>query len=133
MSNFLDLPLLPEFEPLNNRQKTFIYMYCQHFNGARAAREAGYSEKTANRIASENLTKLDIKAAIDAYIAWKRENDEKYLDMQIIDKFKELGFDETGNVEDRDKINALTALGKYRALFTDKVNHSGEVKIVDDL
>jgi len=50
---------------LTDKQKRFIEQYCVHFNGARAAREAGYSEETAKEIASQNLTKLNIKNAID--------------------------------------------------------------------
>lgn len=50
---------------LTDKQKRFVEQYCIHFNGARAAREAGYSEETAKEIASQNLTKLNIKNAID--------------------------------------------------------------------
>ena len=50
---------------LTDKQKRFVEQYCIHFNGARAAREAGYSEESAKEIASENLTKPNIKNAID--------------------------------------------------------------------
>lgn len=42
------------------KQKKFCEYYIQSGNAADAARKAGYSEKTANRIASENLSKPDI-------------------------------------------------------------------------
>lgn len=42
------------------KQKKFCEYYIQSGNATDAARKAGYSEKTANRIASENLSKPDI-------------------------------------------------------------------------
>lgn len=46
---------------LTQRQKLFCQEYVKSGNATQAAIHAGYSEKTANRIASENLTKLDIQ------------------------------------------------------------------------
>lgn len=50
---------------LNERQKRFCDEYLIDLNATQAAIRAGYSEKTANRIASENLSKPDILAYID--------------------------------------------------------------------
>ena len=47
-------------------QAAFIEQYLVDLNGAAAARRAGYSARMANRIATENLQKPHIKAAIDA-------------------------------------------------------------------
>jgi phage terminase small subunit len=55
-----------DIDLLTDKQKRFIEQYCIHFNGARAAREAGYSEDTAKVIAFENLTKPYLKSAIDS-------------------------------------------------------------------
>lgn len=49
---------------LTARQATFVREYLAHFNGTRAAITAGYSEKTARAIASENLKKPVIRAEI---------------------------------------------------------------------
>lgn len=49
---------------LTDKQKRFVEQYCIHFNGARAAREAGYSENSDHEIAAQNLAKLSIKNAI---------------------------------------------------------------------
>jgi phage terminase small subunit len=54
---------------LNAREQKFVSQYLIHGNGARAARVAGYSPRTARVIASQNLTKLNISAAIEAGIA----------------------------------------------------------------
>ncbi|MGT2774996.1 terminase small subunit [Streptococcus hyovaginalis] len=51
---------------MNERQRRFADEYIKTGNATQAAINAGYSEKTANRIASQNLSKLDIKSYIDA-------------------------------------------------------------------
>jgi phage terminase small subunit len=51
---------------LTPRQQLFVAEYLIDGNGARAARSAGYSEKTARQIATENLSKPYIQAAIAA-------------------------------------------------------------------
>ena len=45
---------------LTPRQQAFADFYIECGNGAEAARRAGYSEKTADRIANENLRKVVI-------------------------------------------------------------------------
>lgn len=59
--------LLAKLEP---REQRFVLFYCgvSALNGADAARRAGYSKKTARQIASENLSKPDIRAAVDAIL-----------------------------------------------------------------
>ena len=49
---------------LNQRQEMFCREYIKDLNGTQAAIRAGYSEKTANRIASELLTKPDVQARV---------------------------------------------------------------------
>lgn len=51
---------------LTEKQRRFIDYYIETGNASEAARRAGYSEKIANRIGTENLSKPVIKAAIDA-------------------------------------------------------------------
>lgn len=50
---------------LTTKQKKFCEEYLISGNATDAAIKAGYSAKTANRIGSENLSKLDIKNYID--------------------------------------------------------------------
>lgn len=49
---------------LTDKQKKFCYEYCVDLNGTQAAIRAGYSEKTAAAIASQNLIKLNIQSEI---------------------------------------------------------------------
>lgn len=52
-------------ENLTRKQQRFCEEYVIDFNGTRAAIAAGYSPKAAKEIASENLTKPNIKSYID--------------------------------------------------------------------
>ena len=51
---------------MNARQETFVAEYLVDLNAAAAARRAGYSPRTADRIGHENLRKPEIAAAIAA-------------------------------------------------------------------
>ncbi|EIM25740.1 terminase small subunit [Microvirga lotononidis] len=50
---------------LTDKQKRFVEEYLIDLNATQAAVRAGYSEKTARSVGSENLTKPDIMAAIE--------------------------------------------------------------------
>lgn len=63
---------------LTPRQQRFVDEYIVCGNAAEAARRAGYSERTARQIASENLSKPDIRAAIEA----AREREAEYWGLQ---------------------------------------------------
>ena len=54
---------------LTDKQHAFVEHYLRHWNATKAALDAGYSPKTARAIGSENLTKPDIAAAIQARLA----------------------------------------------------------------
>jgi phage terminase small subunit len=53
-------------DELTDKLKLFVQEYVVDFNGKQAAIRAGYSEKSAASIASENLTKPNVAAAIEA-------------------------------------------------------------------
>ena len=63
---------------LNQRQKLFASEYIKLGNATQAAINAGYSEKTAGRIAGQNLKKLEIKRFIDAEI--EKMHEENIMD-----------------------------------------------------
>ena len=68
---------------LNEKQKQFCEEYIIDLNGTQAAIRAGYSEKTANRIASELLTKLDIQEYI-CELKKKRSERVKYSQDELM-------------------------------------------------
>lgn len=58
---------------LTIKQRRFCDEYLIDLNGTQAAIRAGYSKKTANRIATENLSKPVIKQYIDKRMAEKED------------------------------------------------------------
>jgi phage terminase small subunit len=52
-------------KPLTRKQRVFVANFLKCWNASKAARDAGYSERTAYAIGSELLRKPEIKAAID--------------------------------------------------------------------
>lgn len=63
---------------INQRQKLFASEYIKLGNATQAAINAGYSEKTAGRIAGQNLKKLEIKRFIQAEV--EKMHDENIMD-----------------------------------------------------
>lgn len=53
------------YEKLNDRQRLFVDAYLVNKNKTKAALQAGYSVESARSIGHENLTKPDIRAAVD--------------------------------------------------------------------
>lgn len=47
------------------QHKRFVEQYCSHFNGARAAREAGYAESRDRQTARDLLNDPDINAMVE--------------------------------------------------------------------
>ena len=64
---------------LTNKQRIFIDEYLRSFNATRAAIKAGYSEKTARSVGSENLTKPDIRTEIDERLQQSRMSADEAL------------------------------------------------------
>lgn len=73
---------------LNEKQKMFCNEYIVDFNGTQAAIRAGYSKKTANRIASENLSKLDIQEYIKELIDNRNKRTQITQDEVVADIIK---------------------------------------------
>ena len=139
---------------LTDKQKAFCDYYLESLNATEAATKAGYSKKTARKIGSENLTKLDIKNYIDKRL--KELEDARIAKVDEVMKF--LTSSLRGEVEEevvstmstmegetkpviikkqisaRDRIKAAELIGRRYQLFTDKVNVDANigVTIIDD-
>lgn len=68
---------------LTDKQKRFCEEYLVDMNGTQAAIRAGYSEKTANVIASENLTKPYINEYIKKMQEEARDRNKITVDFVI--------------------------------------------------
>lgn len=109
---------------LTPKQKAFADYYIQLGNATQAAIKAGYSEKTANRIASENLSKLDIQKYI------KERN--KALESRTIADMKEVkefwtNMLRDSEIEPKDRLKASEFIAKTNGAFIDKLEHSGNI------
>lgn len=135
---------------LTEKQKRFADYYIETGNGTEAAIRAGYSEKTAKEIASENLTKPNIKGYIHSRL--KELDDKRIMQaeevMQLLTSiarnevhedvvvFGEGGSDiASKGMSAKDRLKALELIGKRYTLWTDKTQLEGHVgvKIVDDI
>lgn len=143
----------PKPEPkLTAKQRAFIDEYLVDFNGTQAAIRAGYSEKTANVIAAENLAKPYIaeivakqqkqrskKAQIDAeWILRQAVKLHKRCMQEVKPKMSRSGpvVDENGNpVYEFNAAGAAKALelaGKHVNIqaFRDQVHQTGELNLI---
>ena len=126
---------------LTAKQRRFCDEYLIDLNATQAAIRAGYSEKNARNIASENLAKPNIKAYIDERMAEKESQliatqDEvlKYLTSVVRGESQstEIVVEGTGDgcseartlkkePSEKDRLRAAELLGKRYGLYTDKV------------
>lgn len=110
------------FMGLRPKQILFVKEYLLDGNATRAAKAAGYSKKTANKIGSENLAKPDIRKAID-------ENTKKQVEkldfdgQKVLRRIAEIAFKKSNS--NKDVLRACELLGKNLKLFTDVVENSG--------
>jgi phage terminase small subunit len=85
---------------LNPKQLSFCNEFIIDHNGTQSAIRAGYSEKTANRIADQLLSKLDINAKI-AELEADIQSKNKDLKQRLIDELTRIA---TVNVDDHIQI-----------------------------
>ena len=111
--------------------------FCEHYvndlermsNGTQSAIAAGYSEKTACQIASENLRKPYIRARIQELYDEKTDIKAE-LRERVVSEYKKLAFEEnTDKVSNTDKIKALDKLGLYSNMLEEDKD-KGNVTII---
>ena len=109
---------------LNARQKAFCEYYVVSGNATEAAIKAGYKEKNARFIGSENLTKANIKEYIE-------ELQEKAKGNRIMTAIERREFltkmilkEET---KDTDRLKAVDILNKMDGEYTQKVEVNGNI------
>ena len=109
---------------LNARQKAFCEYYVASGNATDAAIKAGYKEKNARFIGSENLTKANIKK----YIEELQEKAKGNRIMTAIERREFLtSMIKDGAVKDTDRLKALDILNKMDGEYTQKVEVNGNI------
>ncbi len=76
---------------LTRKEQIFCKEYIIDFNGTRSAKKAGYSEKSAYAIASENLRKLDIQDEINKQINKRKQRLQVSQD-RLIAELKKIAY-----------------------------------------
>nr|DAX78799.1 MAG TPA: Terminase small subunit [Caudoviricetes sp.] len=109
---------------LNARQKAFCEYYVASGNATDAAIKAGYKEKNARFIGSENLTKANIKK----YIEELQEKAKGNRIMTAIERREFLtSMIKDAAVKDTDRLKALDILNKMDGEYTQKVEVNGNI------
>lgn len=135
---------------LTLKQQRFADEYIISGNATDAAIKAGYSKKTANRIATENLSKLVIQTYIDEKL--KELSDKKIADQQevlayltavlrgetqseivVVEGVGE-GCSEARRLQklpdEKERLKAAELLGKRMGLFKDKLDITANVPVI---
>ena len=99
---------------LTPKQAAFVREYMIDLNATQAAIRAGYSEKTANRIGAENLSKPVIQEAIQQRHKAAEEKCAVTVEW-ILSEIAKIAQDE--EVKTADRLKALELLGKHLGLW----------------
>lgn len=122
---------------MTEKQRRFCDEYLRDCNAAQAAIRAGYSKKTAKQIGQKLLTKIDLRAYVDAQL--EKIRSEKIADAQEVMEYLtsvmrgehteqtlQLAGDGVQQISEikvaaRERLKAAELLGKRYALFTEKI------------
>ena len=110
---------------LTPKQQRFVEEYLIDLNATQSAIRAGYSEKTAKEIGSENLTKPNIAKAIQEAQESLSNKTQLTVDIVVQGLLKEAQDYAEGSTQSA-RVSAWAHLGKYLKMFTDKVEHTGK-------
>jgi phage terminase small subunit len=126
---------------LNERQETFVREYLTDFNATRSAIAAGYSPSTAYSSGQRLLKHVEIREKLGELTGKRFERleiDADYVLEGIKDTIERCSqgtpvFDEKGRetgeweFEPMAVLKGFELLGKHLKLFTEKIEHSGQV------
>lgn len=111
-----------------------VVSFCQEYavdkNGCQAAIRAGYSERSAKEIASENLTKPNIVNYVD-YLLNKNSIRAQVDAVYVIKGLKKVAdrCTDDDTFEHAGANRSLELLGKHIGMFTEKVEVSGSLDL----
>lgn len=108
------------------KQQRFCEEYVIDLNGTQAAIRAGYSAKTANEQSSQLLAKLHIQDCIKG-LQQRRSNTLSIAAEDVVRGLHTIAKDY--DAPHAARVSAWNSIGKHLGMFTDKVEHSGEVGI----
>lgn len=117
-------------ESLTAKQLRFCEEYIIDSNGARAATVAGYKERSAKEIASENLTKPNVAQYI-AYLRSKQSVSTQITAEYVLKGLKKVAdrCADEDTFEHAGANRAFELIGKHLGMFKDKIELSGHLDL----
>ena len=115
------------YTKLTEKQKRFCEEYLTDLNATQAAIRAGYSQKTADRIGSENLKKLEIKNYLQNLMQERSERTGITSD-NVLKELEKVAFSDT-EISGKEKLKALELLAKHLGIFEERTKTSGEQEL----
>lgn len=103
---------MSQFKDLTGKQKAFCHEYVIDWNATRAAKEAGYSEDSAQQIGSENL----LKPLIQAYIEYIQKDLQKLCGVSVLGLVNKLQNIVDDAEKDSDKNKSIEIIAKMLGL-----------------
>lgn len=108
---------------LTPKQEKFCELYASLGNATEAAKQAGYSEKTARSVGAENLTKPDIQKRLEELTRKRKE--ARIADAEeVLTFFSDVMRD--GNIQAKDRLRAAENLAKRMGLDKERREDAGE-------
>ena len=110
---------------LTPKQQRFVEEYLIDLNATQAAIRSGYSEKTAQEIGSENLSKPMVAKAIaeaQEKLSNKAQVTVEMVVQGLLNEAKDLSEGSTQSA----RVSAWAHLGKHLGMFKDKIEHTGK-------
>jgi phage terminase small subunit len=109
-----------------DKHRRFVAEYLKDSNATQAALRAGYPAKSARQQGSRLLSNAAIRAAIGSKAERVAEKAEVTAEW-VLGIAREVG--DNRDAKDADRLKAAELGGRYLKLFTDKVEHSGAVRV----
>lgn len=116
---------------LTEKQKRFVDEYLIDLNASAAARRAGYSEKTADRIGPRLVVKSCVAQAIAERLKDRQERTEVTQDFVVtnLKTIVERAMDHEDPQYMQAANKALDLLGRHLGMYTDKMTLKGELTV----
>ena len=116
---------------MTDKQKRFCEEYLIDLNATQAAVRAGYSSRTADRIASENLRKPDVQQYLQRLMQ-ERSKRTGITSDQVLRELERIAMTET-EITGKEKMRALELLGKHLGMFQNGADNSAALEKLDEV
>lgn len=113
---------------LTPKQILFCKEYLKDLNATQAAIRAGYSEKTAKEIGCQNLTKVNVQEYLSKQLSERIEKIDLTVE-NVLNDIMETRKEAAQSEKLSERLKANEMLGKYLKMFTESVDHSGDLNI----